>query len=250
MAELTLLKTQALSRHFGGLKAVENVDFELQTGEIRAIIGPNGAGKSTFVSLLSGRYRATSGRVSFLGQDVSDMAAYKRVQLGIAYTFQITNIYTQMTVLENVAVAVQNRLKPHIFGNRHVTEAMIEAEAAKAAATLGLGDMLDEVAGTLAYGHQRLLEVAMGLALEPKLLILDEPTQGLSDSEIENFKDVVRKINETATVLLIEHNMDVVMALADRITVLDRGQILAEGTPAEISDNAAVQAAYLGEPTE
>ncbi|WP_205589610.1 ABC transporter ATP-binding protein [Chachezhania antarctica] len=247
---MSLLKTRGLSRHFGGLKAVDDVDFDLGQGEIRAIIGPNGAGKSTFVSLLSGRYKASAGTVEFLGQDVSSLPAFRRVRLGIAYTFQITNIYTAMTVLENVSVAAQSRLKPNIFGHRHVTEATIEEEAAKAAATLGLGDMLDVVAGTLAYGHQRLLEVAMGLALEPKLLILDEPTQGLSDSEIENFKDVVRKINETATVLLIEHNMDVVMSLAERITVLDRGQILAEGTPAEISDNRAVQAAYLGEAAE
>ncbi len=250
MAKLTLLETKGLSRHFDGLKAVENVDFSLNVGEIRAIIGPNGAGKSTFVSLLSGRYRATAGKVRFFNQDISALPAHERVRRGIAYTFQITNIYETMTVLENICVAVQSRLSPHIFQRRGVTEAQIEEEAAEAARILGLEDFLDEIAGTLAYGHQRLLEVAMGMALEPQLLILDEPTQGLSDSEIENFKDVVRKINERATVLLIEHNMDVVMSLADRITVLERGQILAEGIPAEIAANAAVQAAYLGESTE
>jgi len=246
MAEVTLLKTRDLTRHFDGLKAVEAVDFELKQGAIHAIIGPNGAGKSTFVSLLSGRIPATRGTVEFGGEDVSKLPAHMRVRRGIAYTFQITNIYGSMTVMENIAVAVQNRLNPHIIHRKRVHEAEIEREAAKAATAVGLGDRLNEVAGTLAYGHQRLLEVAMGLALEPKLLILDEPTQGLSDAEIENFKAVARKVNETATVLLIEHNMGVVMALADKITVLDQGQVLAQGTPDQITNDAAVQAAYLG----
>lgn len=247
MAEITLLKTRGLSRHFDGLKAVDDVDFDLTKGEIRAIIGPNGAGKSTFVSLLSGRYPASEGLVKFDGEDVTHLPAHQRVKKGIAYTFQITNIYGSMTVLENVCVAAQSRLRKHLLWSGGVSEAQIEAEAAEAAKAVGLGDMLNAIAGTLAYGHQRLLEVAMGLALQPKLLILDEPTQGLSDLEIENFKQVVLKINETATVLLIEHNMDVVMSLADRITVLERGRVLAEGLPAEIAENAAVQAAYLGE---
>ena len=250
MAELTLLETRGLSRHFDALKAVDNVDFALQTGEVRAVIGPNGAGKSTFVGLLCGRFRATTGSVAFGGRDITHLPAHKRVQLGIAYTFQITNIYGSMSVRENIAVAVQSRLSSGLFGLRGVSDAQIAGQAAEVAEQLGLGAVLDEIAGTLAYGHQRLLEVAMGLALKPKLLILDEPTQGLSDSEIENFKTVVRTINKSATILLIEHNMDVVMSLAKRITVLDRGQVLAEGNPEEISANAAVQAAYLGEPVE
>jgi branched-chain amino acid transport system ATP-binding protein len=246
MAEVTLLETKGLSRQFDALKAVDGVDFKLQAGEIRAIIGPNGAGKSTFVSLLSGRITPTSGKVFFDGEDVTALPAFKRVRRGIAYTFQITNIYPSLTVLENIEIAVQSRLKPQLFGG--ASEAEINAEAIRAAEAVGLGDRLGETAGVLAYGHQRLLEVAMGLGLHPKLLILDEPTQGLSDSEIANFVEVVKRVNKTATVLLIEHNMDVVLALADRITVLERGQLLAEGTPDEIVDNAAVQAAYLGVP--
>lgn len=249
MAELTLLQTKGLTRQFGGLRAVDNVDFHMNTGEVRAIIGPNGAGKSTFVSLLSGRYRATAGQVQFLGQDISRLSAYERVRLGIAYTFQITNIFKSMTVLENISVAAQSRLRPNLIprtGSTQASDAVIMAEAKDAAETLGLAEYLDVVAGTLAYGHQRLLEVAMGLALRPRLLILDEPTQGLSDSEIDLFKDLIRKINQNATVLLIEHNMDVVMTVAERITVLEYGRILAEGTPTEIAANAAVQAAYLG----
>ncbi|EKE69337.1 MULTISPECIES: ABC transporter ATP-binding protein [Roseobacteraceae] len=246
MAEVTLLETRGLARHFDGLKAVDGVDFTLNVGEIRAIIGPNGAGKSTFVSLLSGRIPPSAGQVFFDGKDVTNLPAFKRVRLGIAYTFQITNIYPSLTVLENIEIAVQNRLKPSLFGG--ASEAQIQSEAALAAQAVGLGDRIGDTAGNLAYGHQRLLEVAMGLGLEPKLLILDEPTQGLSDAEIKNFIEVVKRVNETATVLIIEHNMDVVLALADRITVLERGRLLAEGTPDEIVENVAVQAAYLGEP--
>lgn len=239
MAEVTLLETQGLSRSFGGLKAVEDVDFRLTKGEIRAIIGPNGAGKSTFVGLLSGLIAPSKGRVMFDGQDVTRSPAHLRVRAGLAYTFQITNIYPAMTVLENVAVAAQSRL-------RQGPEGAILAAADQALATVGLASFRDRIAGDMAYGHQRLIEVAMGLALQPKLLILDEPTQGLSDSEIAAFVALIRTVAETATVLLIEHNMDVVMALAQRITVMDRGRILAEGTPAEITADPAVQAAYLG----
>jgi branched-chain amino acid transport system ATP-binding protein len=240
MADLTpILATKGLKRHFGGLRAVDGVDFSLNEGEIRAIIGPNGAGKTTFVSLLSGRTPATEGRVLFRGRDITAVPAFKRVRLGIAYTFQITNIYPKLSVAENVRIAA--------LGRAQRGEAVdIEAAARVALDAVGLADRLETRAGELAYGHQRLVEVAMGLALQPSVLILDEPTQGLSDSEIDGFCGLVKQIAETATVLLIEHNMDVVMRLADRITVLNRGLKLAEGTPEEISANAEVQAAYLG----
>lgn len=239
MAEVTLLETRGLTRRFGGLTAVDSVDFRLNRGEVRAIIGPNGAGKSTFVGLLSGLIAPGAGSVLFDGEDITRMPAHRRVRAGIAYTFQITNIYPAMTVLENVAIAAQSRLGTG-------SEAAIEAAARTALAAVGLGGLEAHVAGTLAYGHQRLVEVAMGLALGPKLLILDEPTQGLSDAEIANFIAVIRRVAASATVLLIEHNMDVVMALAGRITVMERGRILAEGTPDEITRDLAVQAAYLG----
>lgn len=239
MAEV-ILKTTGLSRRFEGLMAVDTVDFNLSHGEIRAIIGPNGAGKSTFVGLIAGRITPTSGTVTFRDRDITRLSAEARVRLGIAYTFQITNIYPAMTVAENIAIAAQSRRG--LFGS----EAAIRRAVEQAAETVGLSDRRKEIAGTLSYGHQRLLEVAMGLALDPQLLILDEPTQGLSDGEIASFIALVRRLSEHATVLLIEHNMDVVMALAHRITVMERGRILAEGSPAEITSNAAVQAAYLG----
>jgi branched-chain amino acid transport system ATP-binding protein len=226
-----LLETRGLSRSFGGLQAVSNVDFRLDKGEVRAVIGPNGAGKTTFVSLISGRITPSAGTIAFEGEDVTPLPAFRRVRRGIAYTFQITSIYANLTAEENVALAA------HQPGRKTSLEHL---------ARVGLADRAAQIAGTLSYGHQRLLEVAMGLALRPKLLILDEPTQGLSDAEIEGFLGVVRAVAAEATVLLIEHNMPVVMELAHRITVLDRGSILAEGSPAEIRANHAVQDAYLG----
>jgi branched-chain amino acid transport system ATP-binding protein len=234
-----ILATHGLKRHFGGLKAVDGIDFSLEEGEIRAIIGPNGAGKTTFVSLLSGRTPVMEGTIAFRGEDITRLPAFRRVRRGIAYTFQITNIYPKLSVAENVRIAVLGRAQ-------RGGKVDFERETKIALEAVGLADRADSRAGEMAYGHQRLLEVAMGLALNPALLILDEPTQGLSDSEIADFCTLVKRISGHATVLLIEHNMDVVMSLADRITVLNRGRTLAEGTPAEISANAEVQAAYLG----
>ena len=267
MAPLTLLSTRDLSRHFGGLHAVDNVSFELAQGEVRAIIGPNGAGKSTFVGLICGRLAPTAGRIVFDGRDITGLPAHRRVRLGIAYTFQITSIYGNLSVYDNVALAAQSALRSGIGAHAADGGGPAASGAAKArkppeangpapseldrrvADTLervGLADRRDARASALAYGHQRLLEVAMGLALAPKLLVLDEPTQGLSDAEIAGFCGLIRTVAGGATVLLIEHNMDVVMQLAGRITVMNNGAILSEGTPAEIRADAAVQRAYLG----
>ncbi len=240
-----LLATDDLSRSFGGLKAVDCVDFELPAGEIRAIIGPNGAGKTTFVSLICGRVAPSGGRIFFDGRDITDMPANRRVLAGIAYTFQITSVFANLTAAENVALAVQRTLLSGGDGARY-SRAALDEGVAEALRRVGLSDRAGTPAHSLAYGHQRLLEVAMGLALKPRLLILDEPTQGLSDGEIENFVALVRAIAAEATVLIIEHNMPVVMDLAHTITVMESGRILAEGTPAEIRENAAVQHAYLG----
>ncbi len=239
-----LLTTKGLSRHFGGLKAVDGVDFAVVPGEIRAIIGPNGAGKTTFVSLICGRVEPTSGSIVFDGQDITNMPPHRRVRQGIAYTFQITSVFAHLTAYDNVALPVQRTLAD---GRRH---GAVHAGVMSALSRVGLAGREQSIAGTLSYGHQRLLEVAMGLALKPRLLILDEPTQGLSDGEIENFISLVREIARDATVLLIEHNMPVVMELADRITVMNAGKILAEGTPEQIRANADVQHAYLGTPEE
>ncbi len=231
----TLMEARSLTRHFGGLRAVDGVDFSLELGEIHALIGPNGAGKTTFVSLLSGRIPVQSGVISLAGKDITATPAHTRVRHGVAYTFQITSIYARLTAFDNVALACQSR------GARD-----LKAEGLAALNRVGLKDRADQTAGTLSYGHQRLLELAMGLALHPRVLILDEPTQGLADGEIAVFKAIVRGLVPETTVLLIEHNMAVVMDLADRITVLNAGRLLATGTPAAIRANPAVQAAYLG----
>lgn len=230
-----LMEAKSLSRHFGGVRAVDGVNFSLEQGEIHALIGPNGAGKTTFVSLLSGRIPVQSGQIILAGGDITQMPAHLRVKKGIAYTFQITSVYPRLSVFDNVALAVQSA------GTRP-----LQAAVKLALGRVNLSSFESEMAGNLSYGHQRLLELAMGLALQPRVLILDEPTQGLASGEIEGFKALVQSLVPDTTILLIEHNMDVVMDLATRITVLNFGQVLATGTPEEIRANQAVQDAYLG----
>jgi branched-chain amino acid transport system ATP-binding protein len=241
-----LLETRGLSKRFGGLEAVGGVDFRLDRGEVRALIGPNGAGKTTLVGLISGRLSPTAGEVRFAGGDITRLPAWERVGLGMGYTFQVTSIYRKLSVYDNVALAAQ---RPRLRACRDwiaLDDAAVAADVAAALDRVGLTGLARRQAGTLAYGHQRVLEVAMALALAPQLLILDEPTQGLAGDEIEALCRLVRDIAGTATVLLIEHNMAVVLELAGRVTVMDRGRILAEGTPREIEAHPEVQRAYLG----
>ncbi len=245
MAAVTLLSARGLTRDFGGLRAVDQVDFDLPRGQVRAVIGPNGAGKTTFVNLLCGRIPPSEGRIQFEGRDITRQPAHVRVASGIAYTFQITSIFGKLSLYDNVALAAQRRLFNEKSKGR-AAGSLLRARTMEALERVNLAELAQQIAGSLSYGHQRLLEIAMGLALGPKLLILDEPTQGLADGEIENFIDLVRGVVREATVLLIEHNMGVVMRLADRITVLNFGKVLAEGSPAEIRADPAVQSAYLG----
>ncbi|MBL4813823.1 MAG: ABC transporter ATP-binding protein [Rhodobacteraceae bacterium] len=233
-----ILSTTRLTKVFGGHLAVDAVDFDLVEGEIRALIGPNGAGKTTFVSMLIGRLQPTSGEIRFEGDDITELPAHRRVERGMGYTFQITSVFGQLSAFENVALAARRWLG----GDKGA----VETEVRSALGRVGLEDRAEQIAEDLSYGHQRLLEIAMGLAQHPRLLILDEPTQGLAESEIEAFKTLIRSLVPATTILLIEHNMSVVMELAHRITVLNFGEILAEGTPAEIHANRDVQIAYLG----
>ena len=233
---MSLLRVRGLTRDFDGLRAVDGVDLDIVEGEVRALIGPNGAGKTTLVGMIAGRIAPSAGRVTFDGRDITHMPAHRRMRLGMAYTFQITSVFAGLSVVENVALAARRRARGAAVGSA----------GAAALDRVGLGDRGAEMAGDLAYGHQRLLEIAMGIAQRPRLLILDEPTQGLAEGEIAGFGRLVRDLAGETTILLIEHNMDVVMALAGRITVMDAGRVLAEGTPGEIHANRAVQAAYLG----
>jgi branched-chain amino acid transport system ATP-binding protein len=241
-----LLQTRGLARAFGGLTAVAGVDLSLAPGEIRALIGPNGAGKTTLVSLISGRLAPSAGRVVFDGRDVTALPPWQRVARGIAYTFQVTSVFRRLTVRDNVALAVQRRLMRGVRSRLALPARATAPRVEEVLARVGLSGAAGAVAGALPYGHQKLVEVAMALALEPRLLILDEPTQGLTPDEIGAFIALVREVAREATVLLIEHNMAVVLELASRITVMDKGAILAEGAPEEIEADPAVQRAYLG----
>ncbi|QHQ37092.1 ABC transporter ATP-binding protein [Algicella marina] len=238
MVAVNLLESRGLSKSFAGLDAVTDVNFALPEGQIRAIIGPNGAGKSTFVGMLCGRIPATRGEIFFAGKQITDWPAHRRISSGMAYTFQITSVFAGLSTRENVALAARR-----VYRRDHVR---VQAATDEALAKVGLANRQEQLAGDLAYGHQRLLEIAMGLVQSPRLFILDEPTQGLAESEIEGFKSLIQTLGRSSTILLIEHNMDVVMETAQFITVLDQGRTLAEGTAEAIRVNAEVQAAYLG----
>jgi branched-chain amino acid transport system ATP-binding protein len=243
---LPLIQAVGLTKRFGGLEAVRSVDFSLDRGEIRAIIGPNGAGKTTLVGMISGRIGPTAGAVLFGGRDITRVPAYDRAAMGIGYTFQITSIYPQLTVFENVALAAQRRLARGALSGLSMNQATLTGRVDAALMHVGLQEAHGLTAGSLPHGHQRLLEVAMALALEPTVLIMDEPSQGLSPEEITGLTALIRTISRSATILLIEHNMRVVLDLSRRITVMDRGTIIAEGTPQEIEADSEVQRVYLG----
>ena len=212
----------------------------MRTGEVRALIGSNGAGKSTLVAMLVGRLAPSAGAVRFAGRDVTRLSPAERVALGMGYTFQITRVFPELDVVDNVTVALQ----------RQVARGTRDAAVADALARFDLGALAGRRAGELSYGHRRLLELAMATATEPRLLMLDEPTQGLSEAEIDNFGEVVRGLAARCTILLIEHNMDVVMSLASTVSVLHEGRLIASGSPAEIRADEAVQRAYLGAPLD
>jgi branched-chain amino acid transport system ATP-binding protein len=249
-----LLTVESVRKEFGGLLAVSDLDFTIPVGSIVSLIGPNGAGKTTFFNMLTGVYKPTSGHVVFDGTDVTGKPPHAITKLGIGRTFQNIRLFPQMTALENVLVGMHSRLKGgilgSIFGTPRVRHEEREAHE-KGRALLrysGLGRVDDELAENLSYGDQRRLELARALATEPKLLLLDEPTAGMNPQETAAFTDFLAKLrNERPiTILLIEHDMKVVMGISERVTVLDYGEKIAEGTPGEIQKNDRVIEAYLG----
>ena len=244
-----ILEARALSRSFGALRAVADVELSVEPGELRAIIGPNGAGKTSFFHLLSGVLRPTAGQVFFRGEEITALSAPARCRRGISRTFQITSIFPELSVLENVRMAIQLKARGsfRLLGGRALVAAT-ESEARASLEFLGLAGRADLPAETLPHGDQRLLEIAMALAQRPALLLVDEPTQGLSPEDTAATVAVIRQIakERALTILLVEHDMDVVFNLADRISVLHFGQVIAEGSPAEIRANPEVQTAYLG----
>jgi branched-chain amino acid transport system ATP-binding protein len=249
MAALTpILETMALRRVFGGLVAVQSVDFHLNPGEIRGIIGPNGAGKTTLVSMICGRVRPTSGRIVFQQRDITKLRADERVRLGIVYTFQLVSVFKSLTARENVIVAAQRRLLAGPESYLRLDHSAVARHAQAALAEVGLHNADARPAGVLPYGHQRLLEIAMALALRPRVLALDEPTQGLAPHEVEALAALIRDMAGRVAVLLIEHNMSFVLDVSHSVTVMDRGGIIAQGTPQEVERDPLVQRVYLGLP--
>jgi branched-chain amino acid transport system ATP-binding protein len=246
---MTMLEVRNATKRFGNLVAVRNVSMTVQRGELRAIIGPNGAGKTTFFNMISGYFPPTSGSIWLEGQDVTQVPAHLRVGMGMGRTFQITEIFPELTVHENVLTAAEVAAGQtlHIFPNR-ADAARANEVAAKMLALVGLTTKADRLVGELSHGDQRTAEIAMALAQNPRLLLLDEPTAGMGDQETYEITTLIRRLHreQDYTIILIEHDMRVVFHLADRICVLDQGRLLAEGTPKEIAANEAVQAAYLG----
>ena len=246
MSAPEVLRTEQLSRHFGTLVAVNRVDFNVPAGELRAVIGPNGAGKSTFFKLIAGEIAPTLGRIWLDGRDVTGLPQHAVSQLGIVKSFQITTIFPQLSVFENVRVAVQCRRSVLNVWRRAGTMPGVVERTREILAAVGLEDKADEPAGTVGHGLQRHLEVGIALACDPRLLLLDEPTAGMSPEETERTIALIRRIARGRTVILVEHKMKVVMDIADRITVLHQGAVLADGSPDEIRRDTVVQQVYLG----
>ena len=244
-AAVPILRTEDLTVRFGGLTALNQINFELAREEIRAVIGPNGAGKSTFFNCLTGVLRPSSGRILFDGGDITGLSPDRISHRGIARSYQITNILPNATTLENVRIAAQSRRHGWSLLAHHRAYRDILEKAESVLAAVGLSDKAYELAANLSHGEQRNLEVGIALATEPRLLCLDEPTAGMSAAETHDTMALVRSIAKNLTILIVEHDMQVVMELAQRITVLHYGEILAEGTPSEIQQNPKVLEVYL-----
>jgi len=240
-----VIRTEALTIRFGGLTALRGVNFEVRRGEVRAIIGPNGAGKSTFFNCLTGVLRPSSGRILFHGEDITGLSPDRISQKGIARSYQITNLLPNVTALENVRIAAQSRRHGWSMLRHHRAYADLIEKAEAVLESVGLRTKADELAANLSHGEQRNLEIGIALATEPELLCLDEPTAGMSTSETHETMELVRRIAKNLTILIVEHDMQVVMELAQRITVLHYGEVLAEGTPDEIQQNPRVLEVYL-----
>jgi branched-chain amino acid transport system ATP-binding protein len=244
-----ILETQDLRRRFGALAAVDGVSMQIQAGALHSIIGPNGAGKTTLFNLISGTLRPTSGRVFYRGQDITNLPMHRTIHRGIGRSFQITNIFPSLSVLENVRLACQamghdsfRMLRSHTKFAHYLTRAREVLD------TVGLTERALQPAGLLPHGDQRKLELGMILAPDPDVLMLDEPTAGLAAEQVPELMALIEAVRSDGakTIVLVEHNMNVVMNVSNRITVMHQGKVIAEGSPEEISSNVTVQSAYLG----
>ncbi|MCL4300453.1 MAG: ABC transporter ATP-binding protein [Anaerolineae bacterium] len=244
---MTRLKIERLSKNFGGIAALVGVTLDVQPGERRAIIGPNGAGKSTLFNLIAGELPPSSGKIYLGERDVTDLPVYARANLGLGHTFQRNNLFMGLTAFENVRLAVQHhqRVARHLFRTVHHFEPVTWASEALLE-QVGLTEQRNQMVKTLAYGQQRALEVALALATNPQVVLLDEPTAGMSPAETGEMTRLIEKLPRSLTMLIVEHDMDVIFSLAERITVLHYGQVISEGSPAEVRADPLVQEIYLG----
>lgn len=243
-----LLRVERLCKAFGAVTASDGLNLNIHHGEIHALIGPNGAGKSTAIHQLSGEMAADSGRILFQGEDITHWPAYRRAQAGIARSYQVTRLFQDMTVHDNIAMAVQAADAHHFrFWAPAATDLALCDATSAVLQSMGLMHLSNVRVSEIAHGQQRQVELAVGLALKPRLLLLDEPMAGMSSSETHEMADRLERLRGHTTLLLVEHDMDVVFRLADRISVLVKGQIICTDTPDKVRRNAAVQAAYLGD---
>jgi branched-chain amino acid transport system ATP-binding protein len=241
-----LLEIQGLVKRFGGLTATDRANLSVFRGKIHALIGPNGAGKTTLIEQISGAQRPDAGSIRFDGVDITRQAMHQRVSAGLARSYQITSIFKRCSVLENVALAVQARSSSLDFWRPVIAQAALFHDASRVLEEVGLAGRADALAGELAHGEQRRLEVALALATRPALLLLDEPMAGLGQEESARMVELLLRLKSQATLLLVEHDMDVVFRLADRISTLVSGKVIATGTPDEIREHPEVKKAYLG----
>ena len=242
-----ILETKGLTKEFKGFVAVNNVDLKVRRGHIHALIGPNGAGKTTFFNLLTKFLHPTSGSIAFNGVDITHERPAQTARRGIVRSFQISAVFPHMTVLENVRAALQRNLGNSFhFWKPESTLEPLHARSHELLATVGLQDFANEMTVNLPYGRKRALELATTMALEPELMLLDEPTQGMGHEDVSRVTDLIKKVSAGRTILMVEHNMNVVSSIADRITVLQRGAIIADGPYAEVAANPLVIEAYMG----
>lgn len=246
----TILEAQNLRKQFGGLVAVDDVSLRVERGSVHSIIGPNGAGKTTLFNLLSGRYKPTAGTVHFKGEDISNLSMSQRALIGIGRSFQITNIFPNLTVVENVRLAVQahSPVKFNMFRRADSFHNFID-RAVEVLELVGLTEEMHQLATVLPHGGKRKLELAIIIASDPELLLLDEPTAGMASEQVPELLATIARVRQQGdkTIVLVEHNMSVVMGVSDKITVMNLGQLLSEGTPEQIAKDETVQRVYLGE---
>lgn len=242
-----VMEVKELTKDFVGLRAVNNVNFRVSQGELRSIIGPNGAGKTTFLNLISGHLKPSEGQIIFKGKDITAMPVHERSHMGISRSFQRTNIFPRLTTFENIRIAAQSRKVTYDLWGHWKRHCDLNEKAEELLRLIRLEEQNNLLAGILSYGQQRYLEIGISLATDPEILLLDEPTAGMSPEESKQTAKFIRELSDKLTIILVEHDMEVVMGISDTITVLHDGTILAEGTPSEIRCNHNVQRVYLRE---